>query len=360
MKFSLRSCLSATLALCLGGFAHFYLQASVPGEAPAAAANPAKFTPVVVQNEATEAKADIQKRAIALLQAGDFDSLDAIAREFRASQVIFADGGRPLNLFYQALHLDESAPEDEWAPRLGLLRHWFEADVESVTARVAMADALVMYAWHARGTEWARDVKQDAWRIVSERVTEAHRILEAARTLPEKCPYWYTVWMTKAMLSSEDQQRYDEVFDEALREFPSYTTIYLMKTWRLEEKWFGKRGDWEAFATESADRLGGEDGDILYARIVWRVHDHRTYGNPVAESAMDWARARRGFEAIRRQYPDSLLALSEFCSISGFAPKGARRLMRELFDELGNRVDLRTWKNVDLFLRDRRWAYSLQ
>jgi hypothetical protein len=164
--------------------------------------------------------------------------------------------------------------------------------------------------------------------------------------------------MTKAMLSSEDQQRYDEIFDEALRDFPSYTTIYFMKTWRLEEKWFGKRGDWEAFATESADRLGGEEGDILYARIIWRVHDHRTYGNPVAESAMDWPRARRGFEAIRRRYPESLLALSEYCSLSGFAPRGARTLMRQLFDELGNRVDLQTWKKVDLFVRDRRWAYS--
>jgi hypothetical protein len=133
-----------------------------------------------------------------------------------------------------------------------------------------------------------------------------------------------------------------------------------MKVWRLEEKWYGERGDWEAFAKESADRLGGEEGDILYARLVWYVHDTRLYSNPVAESALDWERTKRGFEAIRRQYPDSLLALSEFCALSGFAPMGARTQMRQLFDEIGNRVDLQTWKKVDLFVRNRRWAYGLQ
>jgi hypothetical protein len=192
MKFSLRFWLLATVVLCLGGGAYFCLLASVPAEVPSTAANPRKFVPVVAENEVAQAKADIEKRAIAFLQAGDFSALDAMAREFRVSQVTYANGGRPLNLFYQALRLDESAPENEWETRLGLLRHWFEADVESITARVAMADALVMYAWHARGIEWARDVKQDAWRVMSERVTEAHRILEAARNLPEKCPYWYT------------------------------------------------------------------------------------------------------------------------------------------------------------------------
>lgn len=357
---SLRFWVYATLMLCLSGVALYYLQASVPGEAPAAAANPRKFTPVVVENEMAQAKADIQKRVIAFLQAGDFVALDAMAREFRASQVTFANGGRPLKLFYVALDLDKSATEDQWETRLGLLRRWFEADVESITARVAMAKALVMYAWHARGTDWAHEVKREAWPLVAQRVTEAHRILEAARDLPEKCPYWYVVWMTKSMLSGEDQQRYDEIFAEAVREYPSYTPLYCMKVWRLEEKWYGERGDWEAFAKESADRVGGEEGDIFYARLIWYVHDMRTYGNPVAESAMDWERTKRGFEAIRRQYPDSLLALSEYCALSGFAPKGAQKQMRQLFDEIGNRVDLQTWKKVDLFVRDRRWAYGLQ
>jgi len=357
---SLRFWVYAALLLCVGGAAHFYLQASVSDNAATANGIPQKFTPVVVQNEMSQASADIKKRTIPLLEAGDFAALDAMAREFRASPVTFASGGRPLNLFYGSLDLDDTASEADWETRLGLVRRWFESDVESITARVAMADALVMYAWHARGIEWARDVKPEGWRLMRERVVEAKRILAAARSLPEKCPYWYITWMTMSMLSGEDQERYDEIFAEAVKEYPSYTRIYWMKVWRLEEKWYGKPGEWEAFAKESADQLGGEEGDILYARLVWWVHTMRTYGNPVAESALDWERTKRGFEAIRRQYPDSLQVLSEFCAISGFAPKGARGQMRQLFDELGNRVDLECWKKVELFVRDRRWAYSVQ
>jgi hypothetical protein len=360
MKCSLRFRLFATVLLCLGGGAHFCL-AVAPNEVPPASANPQDFVPVIVRNEVEQAKAEIETRAVAYLKAGDFAALDTMARDFRTSQAAFANGYWKLSLFYQAVAgLDVSAPESECQTRLALLRRWFDLDAASVTARVALARALVCYAWHARGCDLTQKVKPEASQLVSERIGEANLILETAKGLPEKCPYWYSTWMTKAMLAGDNQQRVDEICAEGLQRFPSYTPIYFMKAWWLEECWYGRPGDWEAFAKESADRLGGEKGDILYAQILWWIHDSRLYGNPIAQSVIEWPRVRRGFEAIRRQQPDSLLALSEFCSISGFAPQGARKLMRQLFDELGNRVDLQTWKKVDLFVRDRRWAYSLQ
>jgi hypothetical protein len=240
------------------------------------------------------------------------------------------------------------------------LRGWFDLDGSSITARVALARALVCYAWHARGCDLKKEATPAAQQLVSERIGEANAILETANGLTEKCPYWYSTWMTKAMLAGDSQQRVDEIVAEGLERFPSYTPIYFMKAWRLEECWYGRPGDWEAFAKESADRRGGEKGDILYAQILWWMHDARLYGNPIAESAIEWPRAWRGFEAIRRQQPDSLMALSECCSISGFAPQKARKLMRSVFDELGNRVDLKVWRSVDIFLRDRAWAYAGQ
>lgn len=326
---------------------------------PSAPVSAANFAPVVVENEEGVAKKEIETRAVAYLNAGDFAALDAMARDFRTSQAAFANGYWKLSLFYQAVAgLDASATETECQTRLALLRRWFDLDASSVTARVALARALVCYAFHARGCNPEKAVKPEASRLVSERIGEANLILETAKGLPEKCPYWYSTWMTKAMLAGDNQQRVDEICAEGLQRFPSYTPIYFMKAWWLEECWYGRPGDWEAFAKESADRLGGEKGDILYAQILWWIHDSRLYGNPIAQSVIEWPRARRGFEAIRRQQPDSLMALSEYCSISGFAPQSARRLMGSLFDELGNQVDLKVWRSMDLFVRDRTWAYS--
>ena len=319
----------------------------------------AKFTPVIVENEKVRAQADIKQRSLALLQSGDFAALDRMAGEMRTGQFAFADGYWHLSLFYKVIaDLDPELPEDEWQTHLALLRRWFEEDTQSITARVAMARALVAYAWHARGISVARDVNPNAWQTVADRIAEAGRILEAARRLPEKCPYWYTTWMTAAMLFGGVPERYDEVFTEGVTFFPSYTPIYFMKVWYLQERWHGESGDWQAFAKESADKLGGERGDILYAQIIWFVREMRVYGNPIKESGADWARTRRGFESIRRQYPDSILALSQYCSISGFAPLGAPALVRQLLEEVGNRVDLTVWKKVEAFVRHREWAYE--
>ena len=82
------------------------------------------------------------------------------------------------------------------------------------------------------------------------------------------------------------------------------------------------------------------------------------YGNIMKDAAVDWPRIQRGFEAICRKYPNSISAPSEYRSISGFAPKGARQLMRHLFQRLENRVDLSVWKATENYHRDYKWAFS--
>ncbi len=354
---SLRPCLCIAAACSIANISDFHLfAAGPPAPLSAAAADPRPL--VFLQDEVQEFKSDMDKRAVALLTAGDFPGLDAMARDFRKSQASFATGGWKLNYFYQVLsEVGDEAPEKDWEVRLALLRRWFEADTESITARVAMARALVNYAWHARGNGWASDVKSDAWPLVAERITEAGRILDAARDLPEKCPGWYCAWMMKAMLAGDDRQRYGELFAEGVHNFPACSSLYVLKVWYLQERWYGTPGEWQAFAKQSADSLGGENGDALYAQIVWYVHSGRTYGDPIGETGIEWPRARRGFEALRRRYPDSLMLMSEFCSISGHAP-GEAPLMRSLFGEIGNRVVLSVWKEADRFVKDRSFAYS--
>ena len=192
---------------------------------------------------------------------------------------------------------------------------------------------------------------------VAERITEADRILDVARDLPEKCPGWYYNWMMKAMLAGDDRQRYDELFAEGMHNFPAYSSLYLLKVGYPQERWYGKPGEWRAFAKQSADSLGGEDGDALYGQIVWYIHNGRTYGDPIGETGIEWPRARRGFEALRRRYPDPLMLLSEYCSISGRAPSEAP-LMRSLFGKIDNRVVLSVWKGANRFVKDRSCAYS--
>jgi hypothetical protein len=65
---------------------------------------------------------------------------------------------------------------------------------------------------------------------------------------------------------------YDKVFNEAVAFESTYTYFYNNKVMYLLPRWFGQEGDWQKFAAQSADKMGSEAGDILYARIGWRVH----------------------------------------------------------------------------------------
>jgi hypothetical protein len=362
MGFRARICVYCGVIAMLygGGIVYLRWPAKMPELIAPHARKPAfRSTPILVENEMTMAKHDIEERAVALLLAGKYPELDLMASEFRKNQTQFANGYWKLTLFYAALcDLETEAPEGDWQNRIDLLQHWFEEDPDSITPRVAFARGLVVYAWHARGNSWAWKVPSDAWPLVYERVAQAKRILEAARNLPEKCPYWYTTWMTAALLGRVSRQEYDEVYDEGIKNFPTYAPLYFAKVWYLQERWFGTRGEWEKFAAECGRKFGRNQNDILYAQIVWFLHDQHIFGDPIAESGADWFRVRRGFDAMRRRYPHSIFVLSEYCSLSGYSPAEARKLMHGLFQEVNNRVDLHVWRTMDRFLRNKRWAYA--
>jgi hypothetical protein len=314
---------------------------------------------VVVDDEATKARVEIRDEVLRLLNGRDFRGLDAMAQKFRESKQIFAQGDWALTFFFTELcDLPEEASEADWQARVQLLRDWFEQDPESITPRIALARGLLAYAWVARGEGWASEVTPEGRRLMHERMAEARRILIAAANLPEKCPAWHSTRLKVALDDGTSRAEYDQIFAEAVRMWPDYHIFHEIRANYLLARWHGEPGEWEAFAAKSADDLGGEQGDVLYAQIVWAMHASRIYGNPIAETALEWARVQRGFEALCRQFPNSLSARSEFCSISGFAPSGARKLMRSMYPLLGNRVDLSIWQTMERYEKDRQWAFS--
>jgi hypothetical protein len=238
------------------------------------------------------------------------------------------------------------------------LRDWFENDPDSITPRVALARGLVDYAWEARGRGWASSVTNDGWRLFGERITEARRILRAAETLGRICPVYYSTQLRVALVDGTSREQYEQLFAESVEAFPTYSTFYLVKGNYLLPRWHGEPGEWEAFAAASADKIGGLDGDMVYAQIVWSMHDARYFGNIFQETAAEWPRVRRGFDALCRRYPNSISAPSEYCYLAGFTPEGGRPLMRDLMSRIGGRIDLSVWKTADRWTKDRAWAFA--
>jgi hypothetical protein len=149
---------------------------------------------------------------------------------------------------------------------------------------------------------------------------------------------------------------YDALFDDAVKNNPGYFCYYGDKVNYLLPRWFGKEGDWEAFINKAANNIGGDDGDVLYARLVWDVKRMQVYNYIYEETKISWPRAKHGFEVLHQRYPQSLSITSEYCvecCLNEDVPQ-----MRALFNELGGRVDLRAWLEKDRFETLRGLAFE--
>jgi hypothetical protein len=275
-------------------------------------------------------------------------------KKLRDSKERFAGGAWKFFSAYCAISLDESASDTEWNEHFATLEAWTNARPESITARVALANAFNSYAWKARGDDWASEVKEEGWQLFAERLGKAMRVLNEARSLKEQCPYMWSVLLQTELGTQTDRRIFDATFKQAVAAWPDYPPFYQHRAWYLLPRWNGEEGEWEADLAKSADQLGGEAGDILYARVVWCMHQSKMFSNVFKENQLSWPRADRGFEAMEKQFPASLPALSEHAYLAALAEDGATT--KKCFALIRGRIELSIWHTRQKFLQCTDWS----
>jgi len=186
-----------------------------------------------------------------------------------------------------------------------------------------------------------------------ERLEKAHSVLDEARRLGPKCPGWYFQAENVALGEGWGRKEVDEVFEEGRKLYPDVLEISLARSYYLQQRWYGNPGEWEAFVTKSADQVGGEEGDILYARLLWYLDSKSD--NVFGDGDIPWERVKRSFRVLLKRYPESLNALGAFARLACHAQDWATA--RQTFEQIGDRVELKTWKNKAEFLAFRNEAY---
>jgi hypothetical protein len=305
--------------------------------------------PVLLQNKTKEGI----KTAV-ILRAKQYGKLEKSAAVLRSSKASNPDGSRMLYSFYdgftiQGIESDENTVAD--------LRAWVQAKPESITARVALANFLKEYAWKARGYDYAKTVSNKGWQLFEDRLNEAQKVLDEAKMLKEKCPVYWRVQMEVALGLQMDRTQFDDIFTQATNDAPKDATIYLQRAVYLLPRWDGKDGELEADLEKSADAIGGEDGDMFYAQVVWQLHGGGlTFENIIKENHFSWLRVDRGFAVIEKQFPNSLEAKSErayLAAYAGDAPKA-----REYLIETDGKAILDVWRYKAEYIRAANWAFD--
>src|SRR5258707_438621 len=131
------------------------------------------------------------KLAIAeLLKQEKFTELDCIANSARLRKARFSGGTWKLHKIYSGLNEPQPghATQEDWRNHMARLNRWGAARPMSITARIALAESYVSYAWDARGTGYSDDVSDTGWKLFRLRVQKAKTILDQASSLRSKCP----------------------------------------------------------------------------------------------------------------------------------------------------------------------------
>lgn len=283
-----------------------------------------------------------------------FAELEEIASKVRSGKERVRYGDWKIYHFYQAMDCREDEQESMWKLHEQIHREWLEKFPQSITARVAQAEFLTTYAWHARSDATAKYVSEEGWRLFHERLAAARTVLDQSKSLSPACPMWWYTCQTVALGQEWSRGEYDALFASAKAFEPEFFPYDCSRAKYLLPRWHGKPGEWEEVA-EKQIKLQGATGSEIYARVVQEQEGY--YDNIFQRSAASWRKTRKGFDDLRTHYPDSLELLNTYCRMACIA--GDREQARKLFGEIGENKVQSCWRvKGDEYERAKAWAMA--
>ena len=291
-----------------------------------------------------------------LFAAEDYAALDKVAAEWSQGKERFLDGIWKIARFYDAISdMEMSFPE-----RFKRLETWQAAFPDSLAPRLLHADAMVEYAWEARGDGVASTVTEEGWKVFKERLATARMELAALTARRTECPHWFVVMQTIALGQGWSREEYEALFDEAIRSEPEYLTFYERKIYYLQPKWHGEEGDELKFVNSLPERLPGGVGAEIYARLAWsgmaaaNQRLRNSGGRYFPDMGLKWEPMKAGFERICARYPESNRMRNAYAIFAGKA--GDWETCNRLLLEIGDRFDMDLWATWENVAAARMWA----
>jgi hypothetical protein len=285
------------------------------------------------------------------LTKGQFDELEKDVADLRATKALYGDGRWKIVTFYEGLVPNRESNEETWQKVAKYLADWRAAKPESLAARVANAQFLVDYAWKARGSGYADTVTEDGARLMQKRLAESRQILMDAQKLKDMDPMYFKTAMTVALGEGWPPAAYDDLVNHAVQFEPKFWLIDASRAYSLLPRWYGEKGDWEAYADKAAARPDGL-GAETYARIV--IYLFRFHDNIFRDSKASWPKTREGLKIMLKKYPQSVEILHRSALLAAFG--GDRTMAKELFDKIGDTYLASVFQSPAEYEHYRHWA----
>ena len=324
-----------------------------PEAAPAKPERPG-LAPLELKEDSIEDEVgEFSNNVRALFKAEKFTELEEMSAKFIQEKSVFGDGLWKIECFHEALTLSPNSPAGAWPAREVEIRKWEAQFPTSLTARIVHVRFLSDYAWLARGHQYAGSVSPEAWAIYGSRLSQAFDVLKEAHRLGAKSPMLLKTDLDIAIGQGWDPVMTARIYQGNRDLEPGFWYDEQTMALFLLPRWYGKEGDWEAFA-ESELRSGSGLGAEAYARVVSSLVNY--YKNIFGETHARWPVVKEGYKAMRGKYPDSVEILSQYALLAVLAQD--RAAARSAFDQMNGVLDPYVWQGRDVEAYQ-KWAYGV-
>jgi hypothetical protein len=246
----------------------------------------------------------------AQLLAHKFDAIDATAAELRRTGARFT--GSHSKLFHLSGALRSFAGEGcgcqsnnskiTYEQKSAALRQWLRERPQSLTARIALADLLISYAWTARTGAYASRIDPDRWRLYSDRLNLAADTLKGID--PKADPYLFLEWMKIAEGRPMPRNHLDAIYAAATHNYPTFFHIYPDRADRLQERWFGYPGELARYTNSLLTSPGGDDGQVAYTYVASRLAKqyYDEHEDIYTGTGLTWPLLKTAYEVRAKHY----------------------------------------------------------
>jgi hypothetical protein len=280
---------------------------------------------------------------------------DKIFDAISSGEARFVDGSPQLNAFHNTF-TNYFQISQQWDKDLAKIKTWQRTNPASAAAKFVESQYWTSYAWNARGTAYASEVRPESWVLFRERLAKARAALDAVGPQAKKYPSWYLLKIYLANTSGTDAEA-RAIFDEGIAQHPKFYPLYIAMAAAYEPKWGGSLALFDAFATDAVKLAKGYEGRAMYSRIYWSVDN--THGTPFLSQAKkipNWKKLNAGFADLHKLYPKSDKILNKYTSVACRSNDGA--LYRKLRTELGPYLDEKFFQIVSVDVCDRKHKWQ--
>jgi hypothetical protein len=150
-------------------------------------------------------------------------------------------------------------------------------------------------------------------------MTQAQQILSEATRLSEKCPHWYAISLNVGKGLSLNREDADRLFSEGQKLEPSYPPLNIQMSVYLFPQWHGEEGEWNSFLDKACDKVGGDEGDILFFDVAARAMKYGFLRQYPEYAGALWPRMKSGFFKTEAKYGLSNFRVNEGAYYAVFA-----------------------------------------